>query len=63
MSNYATKKELEHATGTDTSFLAAKDRFYSFKTSTGIFTNNASDDDPAASRRIATCDNFRGAVT
>ena len=63
LSNYATKKELEHATCIDTSILAAKGRFYSFKISTRIFTKNASDDDPAASRRITTCDNLLGAVT
>ena len=31
LSNYTTKKELEHATGTDTSDLAAKKIFYCFK--------------------------------
>ena len=31
MSNYATKKELEHATGVDTSNLAAKKDFIAFK--------------------------------
>ena len=31
MSNYATKKELEHATGTDTSDLAAKKDFIALK--------------------------------
>ena len=31
LSNYATKKELEHETGVDTSNLAAIKRFYCFK--------------------------------
>ena len=31
LSNYSTKKELERATGIDTSDLAAKEGFYSFK--------------------------------
>ena len=31
LSNYATKKELEHATGVDISDLAAKKYFISFK--------------------------------
>ena len=31
LSNYATKKELEHATGIDTSDLAAKKDFIAFK--------------------------------
>ena len=31
LSNYGTKKELEHATGIDTSDLAAKKRFYCFE--------------------------------
>ena len=31
LSNYATKKELEHETGIDTSDLAAIKRFYCFK--------------------------------
>ena len=31
LSNYATKKELEHATGVDISDLAAKKDFISFK--------------------------------
>ena len=30
LSNYATENELNHATGVDTSDLAAKKRFYSF---------------------------------
>ena len=31
LSNYATKKELKHVTGIDTSDLAAKKRLYCFK--------------------------------
>ena len=31
LSNYATKKELDHATSLDTSDLAAKQRFYCFE--------------------------------
>ena len=32
LSNYATKKELDHATGIDTFDVAAKKRFYCFET-------------------------------
>ena len=35
MSNYATKKELEHATGIDTSDLAAKNVFIALKAEVG----------------------------
>ena len=35
MSNYATKKELEHATGIDTSDLAAKKDFMALKAEVG----------------------------
>ena len=35
MSNYATKKELEHATGVDTSDLAAKKYFIALKAEVG----------------------------
>ena len=35
LSNYATKKELEHATGTDTSDLAAKKDFMALKAEVG----------------------------
>ena len=31
LSNYVTKKELDHGTGVDTSYLADKKRFYCFK--------------------------------
>ena len=31
LSNYTTKKELDHATGVDTSDLTAKKRFYCFE--------------------------------